>query len=149
MQTLAIQQVAKTHVVRKGENISRVAKRYSCTPEDIQAWNHLRSAKLHTGQTLTVFIPVKGNSVSASVRSSSTETSASSKTKAEIKSSVDTTNVSTSSNVKFRYVTVQKGASLWSISQENGVTVDQIKQWNNIPEGKIIPGQKLKILIQG
>lgn len=146
MQTLAIQQVAKTHVVRKGENISRIAKKYGCTPEDIKAWNHLKSAKLHNGQILTVYIPVKGNAVTASVKTTSAEIS---KTKTEIKSLPDTTTVSTSTNQKFKFVTVRKGDSLWNISQENGVTLEQLKQWNNIVDGKIVPGQKLKILIAG
>ena len=56
MQTLAVQEEAKTHIVRKGEIISKIAKRYECTPEDIISWNHLRSAKLKPGQKLTVYI---------------------------------------------------------------------------------------------
>src|ERR1051326_2373658 len=146
MQTLAIQQVAKTYVVRKGETVSRVAKKFGCTPEDIQAWNHLRKPKLHSGQVLTVFIPVKGNATIASAKNISSENSSAKKsTQAETKSSADTTSVS-SSNQKVHYVTVRKGDSLWNIAQENGVTLEQLKQWNNIPEGKIMVGQKLKIL---
>ncbi len=143
MQTLAIQQVAKTYVVRKGETVSRVAKKFGCTPEDIQAWNHLRKPKLHSGQVLTVFIPVKGNSSIASAKNSSSENP--SAKKAETKTSADTTSVSSAPNQKIKYVTVRKGDSLWNIAQENGVTLEQLKQWNNISEGKIMVGQKLKI----
>jgi len=150
MQALAVQEVAKIHTVRKGENISRVAKRYGCTPEDIKAWNRLKSAKLHSGQKLTVYIPVKGNSVTASSKTTAAaDTTSVSKTKPEIKSSADTTKTSLPANSKFRYVTVQKGDSLWSISQENGVSIDKLKQWNNLEGGKIMPGQKIKILITG
>ena len=35
------------------------------------------------------------------------------------------------------------------ILQENNVSVEQIKNWNNLEGGKIIPGQKIKILITG
>ena len=145
MQTLAVQEVAKTHLVRKGETLSKVAKRYGCTPEDVKAWNRLKSVKLHAGQKLTVYIPVKTNSVTASSKTSTSETSSVVKTKV----STDTTNVSVPPNAKFKYVTVQKGDSLWSISQDNGVTIEQLKQWNNISDGKIMPGQKIKILITG
>ena len=149
MQALAVQEIAKIHTVRKGENISRVAKRYGCTPEDIKAWNRLKSAKLHAGQKLTVYIPVKGNAVTANakINSAPADTSSVSKTKSE--NSADTTKTSLSANAKFRYVTVQKGDSLWSISQENGVTIEQLKNWNNLEGGKIMPGQKIKILITG
>src|SRR3989304_1346335 len=150
MQALAVPEVAKIHTARKGENISRVAKRYGCTPEDIKAWNRLKSAKLHSGQKLTVYIPVKGNSVTASAKTNpAADTTSVSKTKPEIKSSADTTKTSLPANSKFRYVTVQKGDSLWSISQENGVSIDKLKQWNNLEGGKIMPGQKIKILITG
>jgi|ERR1051325_774126 membrane-bound lytic murein transglycosylase D len=149
MQTLAVQEVAKTHVVRKGETISKVAKRYGCTPEDIKAWNHLKSVKLYSGQKLKVFISSKANAVSASTKTISAPAD-SSAVKPQIKVAADTTKTSSSpTGGKFRYYTVQKGDSLWSISQENGITIDQLKQWNNIPEGKIMPGQKLKIPIAG
>lgn len=147
MQVLAVQEVAKIHTVRKGETISRVAKRYGCTPEDVKAWNRLKSAKLHTGQKLTVYIPVKGNSVTANVKS--TTPAAADTTEVRSKAPSDSTTVSVPTNAKFRYVVVRKGDSLWSIAQENGVTISQIKQWNSIDGGKIIPGQKIKILITG
>lgn len=149
MQVLAVQEVAKIHTVRKGETISRVAKRYGCTPEDIKAWNRLKSAKLHTGQKLTVYIPVKATAVSAAVKIpvAPADTSSVVKTKSAIKSSADTAKVSSPSTAKFRYITVQKGDSLWNIAQENGISVDQIKQWNNLDGGKIFAGQKIKILV--
>ncbi|MBI4930924.1 MAG: LysM peptidoglycan-binding domain-containing protein [Bacteroidetes bacterium] len=148
MQTLAVQEIAKIHTVRKGETLSKVAKRYGCTPEDVKAWNRLKSAKLHTGQKLTVYIPVKGNSVTASSKTNTAaDTSSVVKVKQEV--SADTAKTSLPSNAKFKYVVVQKGDSLWSIAQENGVTIEQLKQWNNLEGGKIMPGQKIKILITG
>lgn len=149
MQTLAVQEIAKIHTVRKGETISRVAKRYGCTPEDIKAWNRLKSAKLRTGQKLTVYIPVKANSATANAKINSAPADTSSVSKAKPEVSADTTKTSLPANAKFRYVVVQKGDSLWSIAQENGVTIEKLKQWNNLEGGKIMPGQKIKILITG
>ena len=148
MQTLAVQQVAKTHAVRKGETMSRVAQRYGCTPEDIKAWNHLKSPKLHAGQKLTVYIAVNKTVVPAQAAKANP---AAADTKTAAKSSPDTTAVSTASaDRKLKYYIVQKGDSLWSIAQSNGVTIEQIRQWNNMDsEGKIIPGQKIKILVTG
>jgi peptidoglycan endopeptidase LytE len=143
MQSLAIQQVAKTYIVRKGETISRIAKKFDCTPDDIRAWNNLRSVKLHTGQRLTVYVIPKGTVSTASAKITPADTIS---MKPEMKTSVDSNKV-TPTGTKFRYVTVQRGNSLWSIAQENGVTVQQLKQWNNLDDGKIIVGQKIKILI--
>lgn len=153
MQVLAVQQVAKIHTVRKGEIISKIASRYGCTPEDIKAWNRLKSAKLKPGQKITVYIPVKNSSapaVAAKTASAVSDTTSVAKTTAN-KTSSDTTKTSAlPPNTKMKFYVVQKGDSLWSIAQSNGVTISQIKQWNNMSDGsKIMPGQKIKIAVAG
>ncbi|WP_078553220.1 peptidoglycan DD-metalloendopeptidase family protein [Bacillus alkalicellulosilyticus] len=42
-------------------------------------------------------------------------------------------------------VVVSKGDTLWHIAKEHGVTVDEIKNWNDLPSDKIIKGQALKL----
>jgi len=151
MQTLAVQQTAKTHIVRKGENMGKVAQRYGCTPEDIKAWNRLKTPKLHTGQKLTVYIAVKKAAAPAvaektkPVISDSTHVS---KTNSPVKTALEPSNTF-SADGKLKYYVVQKGDSLWSIAQSNGVTIEQIKQWNGIGNHKIMPGQKIKIVTAG
>ncbi|MFI5164713.1 MAG: LysM peptidoglycan-binding domain-containing protein, partial [Bacteroidia bacterium] len=154
MQKLAVQEIAKIYVAKKGEPISRIAKRYGCTPEDILSWNHLKSAKLKAGQKLTIFIPVKNSSSTmqaSKTNSHATDKSNATKTKSEIHASPDSTSAdSQTADRKLKYYVVRKGDSLWSIAQNNGVTIEQIKQWNNMDSSyKIIPGQKIKIVIAG
>ena len=154
MQTLAVQQVAKTHTVRKGETMSRVALRYGCTPEDIKSWNHLKSPKLHSGQTLTVYIAVKKSTASSQTTKTNVtaaDTTNVSRTNTSTKNPPESTNTTTTSaDGKLKYYIVQRGDSLWSIAQSNGVTIEQIKQWNSIDDNhKIMPGQKIKIVIAG
>lgn len=144
MQTLAIQQIAKTYTVKKGETISRVAKKFNCTPDDIRAWNNLRSVKLRSGQKLIVYIPVKGSAITVSAKTSPADSTSA---KTDNISNAYPAKPSASPTTKHRYVTIQKGDSLWSIAQENGVTVEQLKQWNNLEGEKIFSGQKIKILI--
>ncbi|KIL44662.1 hypothetical protein KP77_28830 [Jeotgalibacillus alimentarius] len=40
---------------------------------------------------------------------------------------------------------VKKGDTLWSISQNNNVTVEQIQEWNNLSSTLIFPAQTLKV----
>ncbi|MDT4039136.1 LysM peptidoglycan-binding domain-containing protein, partial [Staphylococcus aureus] len=40
---------------------------------------------------------------------------------------------------------VKSGESLWSISQQYGVSVDEIKQSNNINNNMVFPGQVIEI----
>ncbi len=147
MQTLASQEISKIHVVRKDETLSRVAKRYGCTPEDIKSWNRLKSVKLHAGQKLTVYVPVKRNNIKAPQQVIIPNADTSSAVSAKILS--DTTHIAIPTHAKYKYIVVQKGDSPWSIAQQNGVTLEQLIQWNNIINGKIIPGQKIKLLIPG
>lgn len=43
------------------------------------------------------------------------------------------------------YYVVKTGDTLWAIAQENGVKVAQIKDWNNLKNDTIFPGQSLKV----
>lgn len=140
MKELAVQEITETHIVRKGEYLGKIASRYGCSPADLKAWNNLRSSNLRVGQKLIVYVSSKpGSKKPATVASNTSNKKASDEEKPS----------SATEEIKgeFKYVTVQKGDSLWSISQQHGVTVDQIKKWNNMRSGKkILPGQKIKIL---
>lgn len=151
MQALAVQQVAKIHTVRKGEIISKIASKYGCTPEDIKAWNRLKSAKLKPGQKITVYISVKNPAQTLAAKPALSVSDTTKVSKAAVaKTSVESTKVSGISSGKMVFYTVQKGDSLWSIAQSNGVTIAQIKEWNNMSDGhKLMPGQKIKIATAG
>ncbi|WP_100401632.1 LysM peptidoglycan-binding and 3D domain-containing protein [Bacillus sp. FJAT-42315] len=41
--------------------------------------------------------------------------------------------------------TVQKGDTLWGISQKNSTTVQQLKSWNNLSSDLIFPNQRLEV----
>ena len=43
------------------------------------------------------------------------------------------------------YHKVKSGESLWDISRQYGVTIQQIVEWNNLSTTKVKPGEKLKI----
>jgi membrane-bound lytic murein transglycosylase D len=110
--------------VRSGDYLGRIADKYGVTVGQIKKWNGLRSNNLRVGQRLTIH---SRNPVSSS---STASTSTSSKS------------IKAPNNV----YTVKSGDSLWSISQKfPGVTVQEIKKWNDISGNKLKPGMKLKV----
>lgn len=108
--------------VRSGDYLGKIANKYGVSVSKIKRWNGLKSNRLKIGQRLTIY-PRK-------MASSST------KKKEKISTSVSTG----------RTYKVKSGDSLWSISQKfPGITVDQLKKWNDISSTKLKPGMTLKL----
>jgi membrane-bound lytic murein transglycosylase D len=116
--------------VRKGDYLGRIAKRFGVSVSQIKRWNGLRTSRLSIGQRLTIH-PRKFASVQ----------------KKKSSSRVSKTNKINILKDNYTMYIVQKGDSLWLISKKfPKVSVDQIKNWNNIWSVKSLkPGQKLKI----
>ncbi len=111
--------------VRSGDYLGRIAAKFGVSVSKIKHWNHLSSSRIRIGQRLTIY-PEKpvallsyGQSVNPSKSSKAPEQ---------------------------RYYTVRKGDSLWSISRKfSGITVSEIKKWNDISGSNLKPGMRLKL----
>ncbi len=55
----------------------------------------------------------------------------------------DTGEIQTATSVSTVNYTVRKGDSLWAISKKYGVSVDQLRKWNNMRNNNLAIGQKL------
>ncbi len=114
--------------VKSGDVLGSIAMRYHVRVNDIKKWNNLTSNTIRVGQRLNIWLkqPVGDASVIAS--------------SAPIKT---TTPIPTSKT----YV-VESGDTLWDISRKfQGLTIEKIKELNNMTDSKIQPGQKLIIAL--
>lgn len=134
------------HVVRSGESLGVIAKKYHCSVNSIKSWNNLRSNMIHPGQKLVV----NGNGTQSENNASKTKSNSKpvedKKPEAIVKEPEKVQdNIITSED--YIYHIVRKGDTLWDIARQyEGVTVEQIKQLNNITNTKNLkPGQKLKV----
>jgi membrane-bound lytic murein transglycosylase D len=50
------------HIVKSGENLDLIAKKYKCSVTDLKEWNNLRSSVIHPKQELIVYAPSTSNS---------------------------------------------------------------------------------------
>jgi membrane-bound lytic murein transglycosylase D len=119
------------HVVKKGESLGSVARKYHVTVANIKAWNHLKRETIHVGQRLTIY------------RSGSPMTKVSNSTKSS--NSKSSVNKKTSNTPKVKTHTVRKGETLSSIAKKYGCTVSDLKKWNGLKGNTVKVGQKLKI----
>ena len=115
--------------VQKGDNLGSIAKKFGASVEDLKQWNNLTSNAIAIGNSLIVAkneIVIDTNKVAI----------ASFKKKEQYPS--------TASKESEYYV--KKGDSLYSISKKYpGVTISDLKKWNNITGEELKPGMKLKI----
>lgn len=133
--------VKKFHSVKKGEHLSSIANRYNCTVNDLKTWNRLKGTKLSAGQKLTVYVFARGKSVKVAGK-----TEVKKETVAMAGKKSDTGNSKNDS--KLVWHTVQPGDSLWKIAQSyEGVTVEQIKELNNLHSNDLKVGTKLKVVV--
>ncbi len=127
--------VNQEYVVAAGDNLGSIAKKFGTTIADLKDLNNLTSNNIGLGKTLIIsklVTTVDDNNVATTSIAVSSVESFKKKT-------------ASAKNIGEDYY-VKKGDSLYSISKKYpGVTISDIKKWNNIQDGDIKPGMKLKI----
>ena len=117
----------KTHIVKKGESLSQIARLYRVDVEPILEINRLRKTSLLSiGMNLLIPIPK------------------------DIKSTTKEKKMSNGKDRNHRseeitYI-IKKGDTLWGIAEKYNLTISEIKTWNHLgEENRIYPGDRLKL----
>jgi len=119
------------YIVRSGDNLSTIAKRYGVTVADLQRWNNLSDTRINVGQKLLVS---KNSTVKSNANTTNTNT---------------TTNQQTAAGSQKVIYTIQSGDNLSSIATKYKVSVDDIKKWNGLTSNNIVAGKTLVIYAPG
>lgn len=120
------------HVVSKGETLFRISMMYGVRAEDLQRWNKMDSPALSIGQKLLINAPENGENTEFAVTAST-----------QIQE-LDQEEKSASAQSSYTYQ-VRKGDTLYSIARQNGVSVQQIMEWNKKNDPSLALGEKLVI----
>jgi membrane-bound lytic murein transglycosylase D len=115
------------HVVKKGESLGSIAKKYHITVAKIKSWNRLKRDTIHVGQRLTIY---RSGAPMAQVGKTTQKSGSGNK-------SATTPTVRTH--------TVRKGETLSSVARKYGCTTNELKKWNGLRSNTVKVGQKLKI----
>ena len=117
------------YIVQKGDNLGNIASKFGATITDLKSWNKLSENTLSIGKNLIV-----AKDQIAIVTDKATVNTF--KTKSSI----------AGPSSKTAEYSVKKGDSLFSIAKKYpGVTISDLKKWNDIRSEDIQPGMKLKI----
>lgn len=104
-----------THKVRPGESLGLIAKKYKTTVTDLKKWNTIKGNTIQAGKTLKIY------GAAAPVAQNTPKAN------------------------NNGYYTVKSGDSLFSIARQfPGISVEDLKKWNDISGDAIQPGMKLK-----
>jgi membrane-bound lytic murein transglycosylase D len=109
----------KTYVVRKGDNLSSISRRFGISSQSLMEWNNLPNNRVLVGQRLCLQNPLKPE-ISVAAASSNT----------------------VANNAKYE---IKLGDNLWDIARSHNVTVQQLLNWNPGLDKKIFPGMKIKV----
>lgn len=117
------------YTVKAGDSVWSVSNKYGITMAQLIQWNNIQNNFIYPGQQLTV-------SNSGSTNSASSNTGSSANTN-------NSSSANTGSSSSQGTYTVKAGESVWSVANKNGITMNQLIQWNNIKNNFIYPGQQL------
>lgn len=162
----------KSYTVKRGDNLGEIADKYGVTVAEIKKWNKVKGNNIMPGQRLKI---QKDVMVSVPVKEAIAVKDTKTKDHKDVKESVTTVVAENAKNpensvdttvpvetktavatketrkrdINFeeeRMYIVQKGDSLFSIAKKHpGVTVENLKTWNEIQGESIQPGMKLKV----
>ena len=108
------------HVVKKGESLGNIAKRYRTSTSNIKRWNNMKSDVIHPGQKITIYTSGAPMAIAGNPKP-----------------------VMRSDEQKKHVVAA--GETLTSIAKKYKCTATDIKEWNNLKNTNIFVGQKLKV----
>lgn len=113
------------HKIKSGESLGSIAELYKVTASDLREWNDIDGSKIFAGNTLKIY------SNEAPTGLSNTE------------SHKDELN---SESINHQ---IQSGETIIAISELYGVSVEDIKRWNNLKSSKIVAGKSLIVYSNG
>lgn len=107
---------AQVYTVKEGDYLSTIAKEYDVDMTDIKEWNNLKDDKILIGQKLKIYSDAKVDSKKEDAKNKGAKTH-----------------------------TVQEGEYLTLIATKYKVTLSQLKDWNDLDDDVIVPGQVLVV----
>ena len=154
-----------THIVRSGDTLWAISRRYGVTVNQIKQWNHLTSNFLSVGQRLSIdkanptpppvddthYVVVSGDTLWG-IATRYGVTVANLKDWNRLTSNLLTigqrliiAGEATPNPPTTSFYTVRSGDTLWAISRRNGVSVQQLMTWNKLTSSFLAIGQNLTV----
>ena len=124
------------YTVQKGDNLSSIAKKYDVSVTDIKQWNKLQSNTVALGKSLKIKSNENTSKLSKDIKATHEIIK---KPTEEAIASVDNQE---KNEIEVEY-SVKSGDNLGSIAQKFGITLQELKEWNNLSTNNLALGKTL------
>lgn len=129
-------QTITRHRVGRKESVASIAQRYGVSVSDLKSWNHLRSTKLRSGTSLVIY---RDKPATPAVESNEPLT-AQKKAKEEVNPASQE-----EKSQAITYHKVRKRETISTIARKYGVTVSDLKNWNDLATSNVKLGSLLAV----
>jgi LysM repeat protein len=119
------------HKVGQKETLYSISRQYGVTVDEIKSWNNLSVDGLKLGQELLIKNKVAENKIGPIVEVGTKETTS--------------VAVPTETSAAIRTHTVAASETMYAISRKYDITIQQIKDWNNLSSNDLKLGQVIKV----
>ncbi len=133
---VSFKDVTKLHKVKKGDNLGEISEKYGVTIAEIKKWNKLRNNNVPLGKKLKI---ISNERVVTTVRKLVKSENIASTEKIKKEQKIDSTAKSED------FYIVQQGDNLSSIAKKHNVSVEDLKEWNDLTNNTVKLESKLKI----
>lgn len=142
----SVKEVQITHVVKPGEKLSTIARKYAVTINDLKTWNYIGKKGLRPGKRLAVYIkkPVETKPENSEVKAG--DPNLANAGNGDEKKLADAANSNSVAAVKEVWHKVKQGETVFSISKRYKITAASLREMNGIGEKEgLKKGQVLRI----
>ena len=121
----------RRHTIKRGETLSQIARRYNTSVATLKDFNQLRNSRIRAGKA--IIVPVAAQEIPQYALS-------------ELQRKLDLLNQYTPPEKRKITIKVRSGDTLWDISRQYNVRVNQLISWNKLsPKDPLRIGKKIII----
>ncbi len=142
----AVKEVQITHIVKPGEKLSTIARKYAVTISDLKTWNYIGKKGIRPGKRLAVYIKKPVETKPQNPDAKGGESNLANASGGDEKKLADNSTSTNTVSTKEVWHKVKQGETVYSISKRYGVTAAAIRDMNGLTEkAGLKKGQVLKI----
>jgi membrane-bound lytic murein transglycosylase D len=145
------------HKVLPGETVSEIALRYNVPDHLIAGWNDLKDiSRIRAGQQLALYVRDNDDSRPSADQAEANIASTANNKLQEVETGksmasglvpITEQDVGAAGREMMHYI-IRRGDSLWTIARKFDITVEEIRNWNNLDSDLIHPGTGLLIALE-